>query len=189
MSNHVVLGVTGSIAAYKAIELVRLIKTKGWDISVVMTRAATEFVGELTFRTLSGKPVSVDMFGRPSHCEPQHVSLADSADVLLIAPCTANVMAKISHGIADDLLTCTVLASRAPLIVAPAMNGKMWDHPATRANLNTLRSREVHVLDVESGYLACGYDGRGRMASTDAVIRAVESTLDAARTANGDDTG
>lgn len=177
MKKSIVLGVTGSIAAYKAAELVRLMKTKQWDVWVVMTRAAARFVGELTFRALSQNPVAVEMFDPGQELMPEHVSLADRADVLLIAPCTANVLAKLAHGIADDLLTCTALASRAPLIIAPAMNEKMWDHPATVANVEILKSRGVHIVDVGTGYLACGYEGRGRMAEPEAIVPVVESYL------------
>lgn len=171
------LGVTGSIAAYKAAELARMIRKRGWDVWVVMTEAAGKFVGELTFRTLSEHPVACDMFEKSQEWEIEHVALADRADALLIAPCTANVMAKLAHGIADDLLTCTALATEAPVIVAPAMNEKMWDHPATRQNVKTLRVRGVRVLDVGTGDLACGCRGRGRMAEPDVVMKALESVL------------
>lgn len=173
----IVLGVTGSIAAYKAAELVRMMKTRGWNVSVVMTRAATEFIGPLTFRTLSQNPVAVDMFEDLSDWRPRHISLADGADVMLIAPCTANVLAKLAHGLADDLLSCTVLATEAPLVVAPAMNEKMWDHPATRANVQTLKERKVEIVEVGSGDLACGYQGRGRMAALGEILTAVESAI------------
>jgi len=174
---NIVLGVTGSIAAYKAAELVRMMKTRGWDVSVVMTRAATEFIGPLTFRTLSQNPVAVDMFQDSSDWRPRHISLADRADVMLIAPCTANVLAKLAHGLADDLLSCTALATQAPLIAAPAMNEKMWDHPATRANVQTLKERNVEIVEVGSGDLACGYQGRGRMAALGEILTAVESVV------------
>lgn len=173
----IVLGVTGSIAAYKAAELVRLMKTRGWEVFVVMTKSATEFVGELTFRTLSQQSVAIDMFLENESWRPGHISLADRADALVIAPCTANVMAKLAHGIADDMLTCTVLATRAPVVIAPAMNEKMWDHPATQENLKILQSRGVEMVDVGVGDLACGYQGRGRMADPADVLAAVERRL------------
>jgi phosphopantothenoylcysteine decarboxylase/phosphopantothenate--cysteine ligase len=176
-SPHILLGVTGSIAAYKAAELVRLFKAKGWDVSVVMTRAATRFVSELTFRTLSQNPVAVDMFPEGGDWLPEHISLADRADIMVIAPCTANVMAKLAHGLADDLLSCTALATQAAMLLAPAMNVKMWDHPATRANLKTLQARGVQIVDVGSGDLACGYQGKGRMADVDDIVDAVETLL------------
>jgi phosphopantothenoylcysteine synthetase/decarboxylase len=174
---HIVLGVTGSIAAYKAAELVRLMKARDWDVSVIMTRSAAEFVGEVTFRTLSQNPVALDLFERTDIWNPEHISLADRADVMVVAPCTANVIAKLAHGLADDTLSCTALACRAPLIIAPAMNEKMWEHPATRANVRVLKQRGVHIVDVEGGDLACGYEGRGRLASLETIIGAVERTL------------
>lgn len=177
MADQILLGVTGSIAACKSVEVLRLMQGKGWEVSVVMTRAATEFVGELTLRTLSRRPVAVDMFARREEWCPQHVSLADRADLFVIAPCTANVMAKLAHGLADDMLCCTALACRAPLLLAPAMNEKMWDHPATRQNVETLRARGVRFVDVGSGDLACGYQGRGRMAAPDVIVRAAEESL------------
>jgi len=177
MSKHVVLGVTGSIAAYKAAELVRLIKIREWDVSVVMTEGATEFVGPLTFQTLSQNAVSVGMFEKSADWCPQHISLADRANVMVIAPCTANVMAKMAHGLADDLLSCTALAMNVPVIVAPSMNEKMWDNPATQENVRILKERGVTVLDVDSGDLACGYKGRGRMAALETIIEAIEKEM------------
>lgn len=173
----VVVGVTGSIAAYKAAELVRLLKTDGLDVWVVMTEAATRFVGELTFRTLSRHPVAVDMFPETGEWMPEHISLADRADAMLVAPCTANVIAKMAHGLADDLLSCTALACKAPLIVAPAMNEKMWDNPATVENVRILTSRGVCVVEVGSGDLACGYQGRGRMAAPADIVAALKEAL------------
>lgn len=177
MKKTVVLGVTGSIAAYKAAELVRRCRSRDWDVFVVMTKAACRFVGELTLRTLSQNPVGVDMFDAPAEWQPRHIALADRADALVIAPCTANVLAKLANGIADDLLSCTALACRAPLIVAPAMNGKMWDHPATQENAARLRSRGAQVLDVASGDLACGYQGHGRLADVDDIAAAVAGAM------------
>jgi len=165
--------VTGSIAAYKAAELVRMMKARGWNVSVVMTRAATEFVGELTFRTLSQNPVAVDMFAERETWRPEHISLAERADVLIVAPCTANVAAKLAHGIADDLLSCTALATRAPIVLAPAMNDRMWEHPATRANVATLRDRGVRIVEVGAGDLACGAEGAGRLAPLETIMEAI----------------
>lgn len=179
---NVILGVTGSIAAYKAAELVRLMKKRGWDVSVVMTAAATRFVSELTFRILSRNPVVVDMFDNPDEWSPGHISLADRADVILIAPCTANVIAKLANGIADDMLTCTILASKAPVVIAPAMNDNMWKHPATRANVGTLRARKVHIVDVGAGYLACDREGAGRLAGLDEIMKAVDRQVPGKRT-------
>jgi phosphopantothenoylcysteine decarboxylase/phosphopantothenate--cysteine ligase len=173
-NKHIVLGVTGSIAAYKAAELARLMIKKNFEVSVVMTKAATRFIGELTFRTLTCRPVVTDMFQESEAWRPTHIALADWADVLVIAPCTANVMAKLAHGLADDALSATALACQAPLVVAPAMNEKMWNHPATRENLRLLKSRGAAVVDVEQGDLACGYEGRGRLASLEKILKAVE---------------
>ena len=169
-AKHIVLGVTGSIAAYKAAELVRLMIIKKWEVSVVMTQAATRFVGELTFRALTRRPVVLDMFQETETWRPTHIALADWANVLVIAPCTANVMAKLAHGLADDALSATALACQAPLVMAPAMNEKMWNHPATRENLRLLKSRGVVVVDVEQGELACGCEGRGRLASLEICL-------------------
>ena len=174
---HIVLGVTGSIAAYKAAELARLMIKKNWEVSVVMTQAATRFVGELTFRTLTCRPVVADMFQEPEAWRPTHISLAGWADAMVIAPCTANVMAKLAHGLADDALTATALACAAPLVVAPAMNEKMWNNPVTCENVRVLQSRGVGVVDVEQGELACGYEGRGRLAALDIIVVAVEKCL------------
>lgn len=174
---HIVLGVTGSIAAYKACELVRLCTKQGWDVSVLMTRAATRFVSELTFRTLSRNPVAVDLFDAPEEWQPGHIGLADRAAVFAVAPCTANVLAKMALGLADDLLASTALATRAPIIVAPAMNVHMWDHPATQGHVATLRSRGVHVMEAPAGDLACGYEGRGRMPEPADILAAVRAAL------------
>lgn len=180
---HILLGVTGSIAAYKAAELVRLMKSRGWDVSVVMTRAATEFVGELTFRTLSQNPVAVGLFAERETWRPEHIALAERADVYVVAPCTANVAAKLAHGIADDLLTCTALATRAPMILAPAMNDKMWDHPATRVNIEALKARGVLVVEVDEGGLACGSEGRGRLAPLERILDTIEKAVRGRKTA------
>lgn len=174
---HIVLGVTGSIAAYKAAELARLMIKKNWEVSVVMTQAATRFVGELTFRALTCRPVVLDLFQETETWRPTHISMADWADVFVIAPCTANVMAKLAHGLADDALTAAALACAVPLVVAPAMNEKMWNHPATRENLRLLKSRGAVVVDVEQGELACGCEGQGRLAALDTILKAVEQCL------------
>jgi len=176
---RIVLGVTGSIAAYKAAELVRLMVGRGWEVSVVMTRAAGRFVGELTFRTLSRRPVALEMFPESESWQPEHLALAEWGDVLLIAPCTANVIAKLAHGLADDLLSAVALASKKPLVIAPAMNEGMWDAVATQNNVQALRVRGVAVVEVGTGDLACGYLGRGRLASLESILRSVESKLGA----------
>ncbi len=169
----ILLGVTGSIAAYKACELTRLFVKNGHAVHVLMTDAATRFVSPLTFRTLSRNPVSAGLFDAPEEWVPGHISLAERADVLVVAPCTANVIAKLAHGLADDILTSTALASRAPLVIAPAMNTGMWDHPATRANMSLLASRGATFVDACTGDLACGTSGKGRMAEPQSVYDAV----------------
>lgn len=174
---HIVLGVTGSIAAYKAAELVRLMVKRGWTVSVVMTPSAAEFVTPLTFQTLSQNAVGTGLFDEKDGWHPEHIAYADRADVLVIAPCTANVMAKLAHGLADDLLSCTALATRAPVIVAPAMNVNMWEHPATRANAELLRARGVAFAGPAQGELACGYEGRGRLVEPDEILKAIETAL------------
>ena len=173
----VVLGVTGSIAAYKACEVVRLLIKAGCEVWVVMTRNAAEFVTPLTFQTLSRNPVGMELFGRDGGWMPGHISLADRADLMLVAPCTANVIAKIASGLADDLLTSTALATRAPLLVAPAMNTGMYENPATRANLATLLQRGIRLVEPAEGDLACGTSGKGRMADPQEVVAAALKLL------------
>lgn len=174
---HVVLGVTGSIAAYKAAELVRRLTRRGWEVSVILTANGARFVGAATFRSLSGRPVGQGMFDEPEAWEPAHLSFAERADVLLIAPCSANMLAKLAHGLADDLLSCTALATRAPVVVAPAMHANMWLHPATRANVELLRSRGVVIVEVGKGELACGARGPGRLADAERILSAVTKAL------------
>lgn len=174
---EIVLGVTGSIAAYKAAELTRMLVKAGIDVNVVMTRAATKFVTPLTFQTLSQRPVAVGLFAPIQDWEPHHISLARRADVLVIAPCTANTIAKLAQGIADNELTATALACRAPLVIAPAMNDAMFEHPATQANLATLKARGASVVDPSTGELACGSEGKGRLAPLDAIFAAISVAL------------
>ncbi|MDD4101019.1 MAG: flavoprotein [Kiritimatiellae bacterium] len=172
----ITLGVTGSIAAYKACELTRLLVQAGHQVRVVMTESAARFVAPLTFLTLSRNKVYTEMFEEPSEWMPGHIALA-SADLLVIAPCTANVIAKLAHGLADDLLTATALASKAPLLVVPAMNTAMWEHPATQANVALLQSRQAKFVDADTGDLACGTSGKGRMAEPSAICKAISSML------------
>jgi len=173
----ILLGVTGSIAAYKACELTRLFVKAGYDVRVLMTQASTRFVAPLTFRTLSRNPVCVDLFDEPDEWVPGHISLAERGRVLVIAPCTANVLAKLAHGLADDILTATALATKVPLVIAPAMNTGMWDHPATQANLATLAARGVTFVDANTGDLACGTCGKGRMADPQDIFNATRPFL------------
>ena len=173
MARTIVLGVTGSIAAYKACELVRLFVKNGDDVRVVMTDHAKEFVTPLTFRTLSRNPVENAMFADPLDWKPGHISLADAANVLVVAPATANIIAKMANGIADDLLSSVALATKAPIVVAPAMNTGMWENAATQANIETLKKRGVLFVQVGDGELACGTSGPGRMAEPEAIFDAV----------------
>ena len=173
----VVLGVTGGIAAYKACEILRLLQKQGMDVFVVMTKNATRFVAPLTFETLSGHPVAVDTFERPATWEVEHIALAKRADLFLIAPATANIIAKLACGIADDMLSTTVLATRAPVMIAPAMNTGMWENPATQDNLRTLMARGVRVVAPASGHLACGDSGAGKLEDVEVIVRQAVQVL------------
>jgi phosphopantothenoylcysteine decarboxylase/phosphopantothenate--cysteine ligase len=179
---RVALGITGGIAAYKAAELLRLLQERGLEVQVVMTRNAREFVAPLTFAALSGRKVITEMFEGPQgganvESAIEHMAVAQSIDALVIVPATADVLAKIAHGIADDFLTTLCLATKAPLIVAPAMNVNMWEHPATQKNLEILRERGVKLLQPDEGYLACGMTGAGRLTSVQSIAQAVLETL------------
>ena len=162
---NIVLGVTGSIAAYKAPDLTSLLVKAECDVHVVLTGDAQKFITPLAFKTLSRNPVVTDLYDEENGWKPLHIKLADAANLLLIAPATANVLAKMAHGIADDSLTCIALAlnPRAKILIAPAMNGKMWGHAATQQNVSTLRSRGVEFIGPEEGMLSCGYEGLGRL--------------------------
>ena len=174
---HVVLGVTGGIAVYKACEVVSRLRKMGAAVHVIMTKNATEFVAPLTFETLSNNPVVTDTFARPETWEVEHIALAKRADLFVIAPATANCLAKMVCGIADDMLTTTVLATKAPVLLAPAMNTGMWTAEITQQNVATLRSRGVHFVGPDSGYLACGDSGAGRMSEPVAIVEAIEALL------------
>ncbi len=174
---RVVLGVAGGIACYKALELVRLLVRESCVVRVVMTREAAEFVTPLSFQTLSGAPVGTDLFSLTQESEIGHINLADSADVLVVAPATANIIAKLAAGIADDLLTTVALATRAPLLVVPSMNVHMLAHPMVQANLARLRGVGCHVMEAGAGYLACGYEGKGRLPEPPAIVEEVRRLL------------
>ena len=162
---NIVLGVTGSIAAYKAADLTSLLTQQGHRVHVIMTADAQRFITPLPFKTLSRQPVVTDLYDEEAGWQPLHIRLADEADLLLIAPATANCLAKLAHGLADDSLSCVALAlnPKAKILLAPAMNGKMWRHPATQQNVATLKSRGVRFIGPETGMLACGYEGVGRL--------------------------
>jgi len=180
----VVLGVTGCIAAYKACELARMLMRAGCRVKVVMTENATRFVGPATYRALTGEPVAVSLWDEPA-ARVHHVSLAEEADVFAIVPATANVIAKLAHGRADDLLTTTALATEAPLVIAPAMNVHMWRADATIDNVATVRARGARIVEPESGELACGDVGEGRLASLDDIADAILDAVNGSRDLEG----
>jgi phosphopantothenoylcysteine decarboxylase len=159
----VVLGVTGSIAAYKSADLASLLVKQGHDVFVVMTHDATEFISPLTLQTLSKNPVITSFFDEKESWRPSHIELADRANLLLIAPATAHILAELAHGLAGHPLAAIALATRAPVLIAPAMNGKMWAHQATVENVEKLKARGVEFIGPEEGMLACGYEGLGRL--------------------------
>ncbi len=174
--NNILLGVTGGIAAYKAVDLARRLTLLGFRVKVVMSENATRLVGPATFRAVTSNPVALSLFadgGAPM----EHIDLAREADVVVVAPATANIIAKMAHGLADDLLSTTLLATRAPVVLAPAMNREMWSHPATVSNLETLRERGVRVVGPESGSLACGEEGPGRMSEPETIVEEVLAAL------------
>lgn len=173
----VVLGVTGGIAAYKACELLRLLQKRGADVYAVMTENACRFVSPLTFETLSGHPVAYDTFRRPQTWEVEHIALAKRADLFVIAPATANVIGKLACGIADDMLTTTAMATRAPLLVAPAMNTGMWQSPAVQENVRKLRERGVRFAGPASGHLACGDSGEGKLEDVNVIAEQAMALL------------
>jgi phosphopantothenoylcysteine decarboxylase/phosphopantothenate--cysteine ligase len=179
---RITLGVTGGVAAYKAAELVRRLQQDGFSVQVVMTRSAREFVTPLTFAALSGQKVITDLFAEPGgeanlESAIEHIAVAQRTDLLLVAPATADILAKFARGIADDFLTTLYLASTAPVVVAPAMNVNMWNHAATQENVEMLRARGVKVVDPDEGYLACGMTGAGRLAGQEAIVAAVREAL------------
>lgn len=173
----VVLCVTGGIAAYKAADLTSKLRHAGAAVRVLMTESATQFISPMTFETLSGNRTVVDTFDRNFAWEVEHISLAKAADVFVIAPATANVIAKAAHGIADDMVTTTLLATKAPVVIAPAMNTGMYDNPVTQQNLQTLRMRGFHIIDPAAGRLACGDTGRGKLPDTPVLIHGIERAL------------
>jgi phosphopantothenoylcysteine decarboxylase len=182
---NIVLGVTGSIAAYKAAELTSLLTKQGCDVHVVMTADALRFVTAVSFKTLSRHPVVTDLYNEEEGWQPTHIKLADEADLLLIAPATANTIAKLALGLANDALSCVALAlnAQARILVAPAMNGKMWLHPATQQNVATLKARGAEFIGPEKGLLSCGYEGLGRLWPVEKVSERALELLRRPRTA------
>ena len=187
----IALGVSGGIAAYKAAELVRQLQDRGLRVQVVMTAAAQEFIRPLTFAALSGEKVITEMFGAGAE-QPnidsavEHIAVAQAIDALVVAPATADIIAKFAQGIASDFLSTLYLATTAPVVLAPAMNVNMWEHAATRANIETLKQRGVHVVEPDSGYLACGMTGPGRLAANESIVAAVMQALGAAQDLAGE---
>lgn len=173
----ILLGVTGSIAAYKAADLLRDLQGRGANVHVILTDAAQKFIPALTLKTLSRNPVLTSIWDEEASWCPGHIELADKADLLLVAPATANILAEFAHGLAQDLLTCVHLATRAPVLLAPAMNGKMLDHPATAQNRKTLENWGYHFVEPVAGELACGYSGNGKLSPVEVIADKAEEIL------------
>ena len=173
----IALGVTGGIGAYKAVEVVRGLQKNGHDVAAIMTRSARQFVGEVTFEAITRRPVITSQYARGANADIEHIALATDIKLLLVAPATANVIGKFAHGIADDFLSSLYLATRAPVLMAPAMNTNMLEHDAVRRNLATLSARGVQFVDPGAGYLACGWIGKGRLAEPDEIVAAAERIL------------
>jgi len=180
MRGNVVLGVTGSIAAHRALDVTSQLVKAGCSVRVVLTADAQRFVTALGFKTLSRQAVITDLYEEEDGWKPLHVRAADEADLMLVAPATANTLAKMAHGMADDALGCIALALApgTPVLVAPAMNGKMWGHPATQSNVSTLQARGVEILGPAEGLLSCGYEGVGRLLETETLVARVLAVLD-----------
>ncbi len=176
---HIVLGITGSIAAYKSADLASQLVKLGHTVTAVMTADAQEFITPLTLQVLTKRPVVTGLYAEKESWRPGHIQLADEANLILIAPATANTLAKLAHGLADDALTAICLATRAPFLHAPAMNGKMWLHPATQRNVAVLREWGHHFIGPEAGMLACGYEGVGRLWPVPGIIEKVQEILPA----------
>lgn len=172
-----VLGITGSIAAYKAADLVRLLREDGADVHCILTEAGARFITPLTLKTLSRNPVAGDLWQDHGDWQPPHIALADRADALIVAPATADCLARFAHGLANDELTSLYLAFRRTVILAPAMNGHMWQHPATRENCATLAKRGHHFIGPEEGMLACGYEGTGRLLNLESLREGIRTIL------------
>ncbi len=174
---RIIIGVTGCIAAYKVCELVSRLRQAGAEIRVIMTKEAREFVGPLSFRVLSGAPVFAEMFEVPREFNPAHIGLADWANLVAIVPSTANVIGKVASGIADDLLTCVVMATKAPVLLAPAMNANMYKNRIVQENIEKLKKLGYDFVGPGEGYLACGYEGIGRLATTEEIIKSIERLI------------
>lgn len=176
-TGNILLGITGSIAAYKAADIASQLTRRGHRVTAILTSGAEQFITPLTLQTLTRQPAVTSIWEERDSNRPGHIELADAADLLLIAPATANTLAQLAHGFAVDVLGAIALATLAPVLVAPAMNGKMWQHPATQANAATLRSRGVHFIGPDAGMLACGYEGVGRLWSVEGIVVEAEKIL------------
>lgn len=176
-NSHVAVGVTASIAAYKSCDLVSKLRQEDAEVRVIMTPSATKLVGELTFSSLSGNPVLSDMFEGSSGLSPPHISVAEWADLLVVAPATANIIGKTVAGIADDLLSTTIIAVKCPIIFAPAMNSNMYESKIVQKNIKKLAEIGYHIVEPETGYLACGYEGKGRLASISTIMEKINKIL------------
>ena len=185
----IALGVTGGIGAYKAVEIARGLQKNGHDVIAIMTRSATQFVGPLTFEAITRREVITDQWQPGANADIEHIAIASNIDLLLVAPATANTIGKFANGLADDFLSSLYTATRAPVMIAPAMNSNMFDHPAVAKNLETLIARGVHVVDPGSGYLACGWIGKGRLAEPEDVVAAAEQLLKGRRLSATTQTG
>lgn len=174
---QIVLGITGGIAAYKSAELTRRLVEAGARVHVMMSRAAQQFITPLTLQSLSGNPVLTDLFSLTEEQEIGHIALADRADLILIAPATADIIAKAAHGICDDLITTVLCATRAPVLFAPSMNVHMWENPIVQENIETLKRHHYTILEPDAGFLACGYTGKGRLPEPDVLLQAIEKKL------------
>ena len=175
---NIVIGITGGIAAYKACDIVSYLKKDGFNIDVIMTKNACEFITPLTLETLSGNKVITDMFERPDHREVEHISLARKADLFLIVPATANILGKVANGIADDMLSTTIMATKAPVIFAPAMNDGMYSNPIVQDNIKKLENYGYKFIEPATGHLACGYDGKGKLAKKEDIIDYVKLVVE-----------
>ena len=171
---NIVIGITGGIAAYKACSLVNFYKNKGYNVDVIMTKNACEFITPLTLETLSGNKVVTDMFDRPDYKDVKHISLASKADLFIIAPATANIIGKVANGIADDMLSTTIMATKAPVVFAPAMNNVMYENKIVQNNISTLKKYGYMFIEPDVGHLACGYEAKGRLASIEKITKFIE---------------
>lgn len=173
----IILGVCGGIAAYKACEIARLLIKSGHTVHVMMTKAATQFITPLTFQALTGNPVASDLFSLTQESEIGHIQLADKADLMLIAPATADMLAKAAHGFCDDIVSTVLLATRAPIVFAPSMNVNMFENPITQENIAKLRKLGRTIIEPDSGFLACGWEGKGRLAEPEVIVTTISGLL------------